>query len=435
MKNKIDTNFMVYIKDRIKINENDYLNKAYLIILNSTMISKDEKYELPSFNIRDENQIKDFKSNPNGSKYPIVFFSFYENGTITIIKFPPSTNEYNTKTLKELIEKVIPKLSRNRTEDNTNGLNIKIINDGKKKILIEEELPKNYLSFKGSNFSKTVERDFENDTLTNITTKTDIHLQSNKEEGEQILGANDFHFYTESKINTYGLDPFIPSSREMDDDFDFDNNLNYTKQILKYEESENLENISKRKLGEYNDLSAEQTFNIGKYNLLGQNIAIKYHVAILNGNPINEIIIDSDLGKTIIGNTGTSLKGIWNESLNLFTFNFPTFPLISLSSKVKGLISWDVKDISSNSSIKLDASLDGKISLGCEIKAGCDDISSLSAGVECTIVEASGSAIIQNDIVTKDFNISSSGQLYAYLDEAILGKKERLAEETLFNGW
>ena len=78
-------------------------------------------------------------------------------------------------------------------------MNIKIINDGKKKSLIEEELPKNYLSFKGSNFSKTV----ENDTLTNITTKTDIHLQSNKEEGEQILGANDFHFYTESKINTY----------------------------------------------------------------------------------------------------------------------------------------------------------------------------------------------------------------------------------------
>ena len=68
MKNKIDTNFMVYIKDRIKINENDYLNKAYLIILNSTMTSKDEKYELPSFNISDENQIKDFKSNPNGSK-------------------------------------------------------------------------------------------------------------------------------------------------------------------------------------------------------------------------------------------------------------------------------------------------------------------------------------------------------------------------------
>ena len=69
-----------------------------------------------------------------------------------------------------------------------------------------------------------------------------------------------------------------------------------------------------------------------------------------------------------------------------------------------------------------------------KLKAGCDDIASLSAGVEGIIVDASGSAIIQNDIVTKDFNISS-GQLFTFLDEAILGRKERLAEETLFNGW
>ena len=101
-------------------------------------------------------------------------------------------------------------------------MNIKIINDGKKKTLIEEELPKNYLSFKGSNFSKTVERDFENDTLTNITTKTDIHLQSNKEEDEQILGANDFHFYTESKINTYKLPFDIEAAKERNGFFDGD---------------------------------------------------------------------------------------------------------------------------------------------------------------------------------------------------------------------
>ena len=97
------------------------------------MITKDEKYDLPSFNITDENQIKDFNSNPNGSKYPIVFFSFYENGTISNINYPPSTNEYNIQTLKELIEKIIPKLSRNRTEDNDKGINIKTRTDRKKK--------------------------------------------------------------------------------------------------------------------------------------------------------------------------------------------------------------------------------------------------------------------------------------------------------------
>ena len=202
---------MVFIKDRIKIKENDYLNKAYLNILKSTMITKDEKYDLPSFDIRDENQVKDFESNPNGSKYPIVFFSFYENGTISKIKFPPSTNEYNIQTLKELIEKIIPKLSRNKTEDNDNGLKIKTRTDRKKKTLIEEEKPKKYYSFKGSKFSKTVEREFENNTLTNITTKTDIHLQSSPEEDEQILGPDDFYFYTESNITNYEFDCCITS--------------------------------------------------------------------------------------------------------------------------------------------------------------------------------------------------------------------------------
>ena len=426
---EVNTNFMVFIKDRIKIKENDYLNKAYLNILKSTMITKDEKYDLPSFDIRDENQVKDFESNPNGSKYPIVFFSFYENGTISKIKYPPSTNEYNIQTLKELIEKIIPKLSSNKTEDNDNGLKIKTRTDWKKKTLIEEEKPKKYYSFKGSKFSKTVEGEFENDILTNITTKTDIHLQSTPEEDEQILGPNDFYFYTESNITTYefGFDTAPTRGwKGWDWDFDMDNdNENKTNRNL---------NEKLRKLGAYNDISADQTFNIGKYNVLGQTITVKYHVAVSNGNPINEIIIDSDLGKTTIGNTGASLKGTWNKSINIFTFSFPTFPLISLTAKTKGSISWGVSATGSGSSIKLDASLDGKITLGCEIKAGCDIIASLSAGVEGIIVNASGSAIIQNKSVTKNFKIIA-GQLYVYLDKSILGKKERLAEKTLFNGW
>ena len=356
------------------------------------------------------------------SNYPIVFFSFYENGTITNINYPPSTNEYNIQTLKELIEKIIPKLSRNRTEDNDNGLNIKTRTDRKKKTLIEEEKPKKYYSFKGSKFSKTVERDFENDTLTNITTKTDIHLQSTPEKDEQILGPNDFYFYTESNITTYDFIDTNPGweapSRGID-------NLDYSIRNL---------NEKIRKLGAYNDISADQTFNIGKYNVLGQTITVKYHVAVSNGNPINEIIIDSDLGKTTIGNTGASLKGTWNKSINIFTFSFPTFPLISLIAKTKGSISWDVNATGSGSSIKLDASLDGKITLECKIEAGYDIITSLSGGVEGIIVNASGSAIIQNKSVTKNFKISA-GELYVYLDKSILGKKERLAEKTLFNGW
>ena len=78
------------------------------------MTTKDEEYELPSFNISDESKVKEFKANPDGSKFPIADFSFYENGTISDVIFPELTDEYNSQTLNDLIEKVIPKISRNR---------------------------------------------------------------------------------------------------------------------------------------------------------------------------------------------------------------------------------------------------------------------------------------------------------------------------------
>ena len=203
---EVNTDFMVYIKDKTELKQNDNLYTATLIILKSKMTSKDEVYDLPSFDIKDENQIKDFESKPDGAKYPIAFFSFFDNGTISKINYPKSTDEYNTQTLKELIEKVIPKLTRNRTEDNNNGLKIKTRTDRKKKTLIEEEKPKQYYSFKGSKFSKSTERDFEDDKLTDIRTTSDIYLKSSPDQDEQTLGATDFYFKSQSTIKTYEFD-------------------------------------------------------------------------------------------------------------------------------------------------------------------------------------------------------------------------------------
>ena len=445
---EVNTDFMVHLIDKTQLGENDNLYRASIVILKSKMTTKDEEYELPSFNISDESKVKEFKANPDGSKFPIADFSFYENGTISDVKFLKSTDEYNSQTLNDLIEKVIPKISRNRTEDYNNGLNIKTRTDRKKKTLIEEEKPKQYHNFKGSKFSKSVERDFEDDKLTDIRTKSDIHLQSTPEEGEEIFGASDFYFKSESNIISYertayswdlgdgvyasltvkgasftnlppsivyggpqpnegGLTPITPGGYNQDSKFG--RNLGYS-------------------------ISADKTFNIGKYNVLGQSVTVKYHVAVKNGKPINEIIISSNLGTTTIGNTGVSLSGSWSKTITVFKFAFPAFPLITLNAKAKGSISWSVSASGSGKSVKLSASLSGKITLGCEVKAGVDFIASLSAGVEGVIVSASGSATIQNNSVTKNFNISA-GKLYAYLDRSFIGFKKRLGEVTLFNGW
>ena len=301
---EVNTDFMVHLIDKTQLGENDNLYRASIVILKSKMTTKDEEYELPSFNISDESKVKEFKANPDGSKFPIADFSFYENGTISDVKFLKSTDEYNSQTLNDLIEKVIPKISRNRTEDYNNGLNIKTRTDRKKKTLIEEEKPKQYHNFKGSKFSKSVERDFEDDKLTDIRTKSDIHLQSTPEEGEEIFGASDFYFKSESNIISYERTPYswdlgdvyasltVPGSSftNLPSSFCYQcifgapkpNEGGLTSKPYGSDEPHSSE--KGRHLGY--SISADKTFNIGKYNVLGQSVTVKYHVAVKNGKQL-----------------------------------------------------------------------------------------------------------------------------------------------------
>ena len=412
----IDTDFMVFLNERKQLEKGDYLNTASIVLLKSKMTSNEEEQNLPSLDLSDAEKIKEFETNPDGSKYPMALFKFYENGTIDEIKVPDTIDQYNAETIKELIEKVIPRLSRNRTEDENNGLDIKTKKDRKKKTMIEEEKPKQYYDFKRSRFSKAVERDFVDDELTNIRTNADIHLQTIPEEEDQkVFGAKDFYYNSQSEI----------VSKEKKE-----------KQNVQEEEEdipEETSNSEIRNLGY--SISADQTFNIGSYNVLGQTVTVQYRVAVSGGKPINEIIIKSKLGTTKIGNTGVSLSGSWSKTIPIFSFAFPAFPLISINIKAKGSISWSVGVTSgSGSSIKLSASLSGKITLGAEIKAGVDWLLSYSAGVEGVIINASGSASIQNKKVTKNFSISA-GKIIVYLDRSIFGIKKRKAEKTLYNGW
>ena len=336
-------------------------------------------------------------------------------------------------------------------------MNIKTRTDRKKKTLIEEEKPKQYYDFKGSKFSRTTERDFEDDKLTDIRTKSDIHLQSNPDEDEQTFGAKDFYFKSESNIISYEFDPLIMAysdipqtgggvyclphiySATMGNSSNTNRNglLKQAKTAIPSDTSSGPATVSpdysQRILGY--SISADKTFDIGKYDVLGQTVTVKYHVGVKNGNPINELIISSKLGKTTIGNTGVSLKGSWSKTVKIFTFAFPAFPLVSLNAHVHGSISWGVSVTSgSGKSVKLSASLGGTLSLGCEVKAGWDPIISFTGGVEGVIVSASGSATIQNGSVTKNFSINA-GRIYVYLDRSIFGSKKRVAEKTLFSGW
>ena len=52
-------------------------------------------------------------------------FTFHEDGKLEDIKLPDNMDKYNADSIVELIKNVIPKLTRNRAEDISNGLEIK----------------------------------------------------------------------------------------------------------------------------------------------------------------------------------------------------------------------------------------------------------------------------------------------------------------------
>ena len=111
-------------------------------------------------------------------------------------------DKYNADTIVELIKNVVPKLTRNRTEDMSNGLEIKEKKTNKVKTIIETQAPRTYESFKGSKYSKTVERDIEDDHITNIRVHSSAFFQTEEEENVKDLGLKDFLFNTHSKISS-----------------------------------------------------------------------------------------------------------------------------------------------------------------------------------------------------------------------------------------
>ena len=197
---KITTNFLVYLLDKQKI-KNTFINTASLIILNSHVKSDETDQDLTSFKLFDESTLKEVENNPDGSKYPNAIFSFTEEGTIKEIQLPNNMDKFNADSIVELIGNVVPKLTRNRTEDMSNGIEIKEAKNNKVKTIIETQAPREYPSFKGSKYSKKVERDIENEEITKIRVIGDAFFQTEEQvDDNSDLGMRDFLYKINSEI-------------------------------------------------------------------------------------------------------------------------------------------------------------------------------------------------------------------------------------------
>ena len=157
---------MVLQTDRKELENNDFLNTATLVILDAKVEYGNELKEITSFNIFNQDKLDEVKNNPNGAKYPMAVFTFYENGTVADILLPNNMDNYNANSIIELIGNVIPQLSRNRKEDISNGIKITTKKDKNKRTIVESIAPEQLEDFRDSRFVKSVERDIENEQLT-----------------------------------------------------------------------------------------------------------------------------------------------------------------------------------------------------------------------------------------------------------------------------
>mgnify|MGYP007070204904 CR=1 FL=1 len=436
--NVINTNFIVLLHEKTPT-ENGFIVTASLVILDAKLDGE----ELTSFDIFNEAKIKEFEKNPDGTKYPMAKFTFYEDGKIIDIKVPNTMDRYNAESVEALIESIIPKLTRNRTEDEDNGLDIQTRTEKKKKTYTEETKPKQYLDFHGSIYSKKVTRSLENDQLTDVNSNSNIYLQSNPEEGEDIFAFRDFNFNIDSNIISTKVDleqkDLSELVQKLSEKFTFVKSSDLIQSYIDKEKIEDkVEEIeieptpeNLRRLGF--SISADKTFDIKSFKVLGQTIKIKYRVAVVNGNAINELIISSNLGTFKFGNTGISYthKKTYSYTVTIFTFTFPNFPAVSVGVLATGSLTYQISWASGSA---LTASLTGTLSATAQIKAGWDSIASLTAGASGVIASASGSATIKSGSVTKSFSFNY-GKITCFISGKLFGVEILRKDFTVFEGW
>lgn len=447
---KIYTNFMVMQKDRKELKNNDFLNTATLVILDTKLENKNELKEINSFNIYNEENIKEFESNPDGAKYPMAVFSFYENGTIADILLPNNMDNYNAQTIIELIESVVPRLTRNRTEDISNGLEINTLKRNKKKVLVESISPREIPDFKGSRFVKSIEREIDNEQLTKIKTQANLELKTELEENENSFGLKDFKYETKSEIVSTGLKE-EKGTAELINKFIEHYTLIKSQDLLEYLAKNKKDQIigryeiteeqlksdnNLRNLISFDNFNGDATILVTTFNVLNCDIKIQIRYGAKNGEAFGEIIFTANQGKVSFGSNGitasTTIK-TWKGEVPVFTFDFPPMPIIGLSLIAGGSVK--IQGSISSEKEQLELSITGSLYAKVEIKAGWDKVASVAAGAKGTIISSSfkGAINLSGDLSTS--GSLSAGDITIYVNGKTLGLEVFSYEWKVFDGW
>ena len=446
--NLIKTNFMVIQTDK-KETEKGFLNTAFLIIKDSQLNQGEIQQVLTSFDISNPNAINEFKANPNGAKYPMALFSFYEDGKINEIKLPNNMDKYNAHSIIELIESVVPKLTRNKTEDISNGLKIVTKKDKKKKTLVESQAPKEVPEFKGSRFAKSVKREIEEDKLTNIATKTKVNLVSEKNEDVIEFGIKDFDFTQESEIISTGIKEEKENSELIQelskylvfiksDDLIKTFEEKVEKQVIQeWEEDITSPDSKLRKLGFASKFNFQKSIHIKTLSFLGTSVSIDLVASVSGGSAKCQLVVSSSMGTLTVGTSGVTFESSrnWNTGdITLFSFQFPPVPAIGIKLKAGGSASYSIY-FDSSSQILLTLTCGGTIYAKAGISVSAGDLAGVEGGARGTIISGSATFKVNSGGNCSKSGYLNAGSIYAYASGEIIGKEVFNKEYKVFDGW
>lgn len=446
----VKNNFLVVQTDREKLENNDFLNTVSLIILDVKVKMDNEEKQGISFDIFKEEIVEEFKYNPEGSKYPMAIFSFYENGTIAEINLPNNMNQSIAKSMIDLIEKIIPKISRNRTEDNNNGLKINIIKNNDMKTLVESQSNREIENIKKSKFTKFIERDIENGQLTSIRTNSNISLETQAEKEENTFGLKDYFYQEKSKIILKEIKKqkdIIELIQILSKYYNFINSkiLLESFKIKENEKKEDIiEDIPKEinttspKIRKLDTYEMDRTFTVKTFNVLGIRGSIKIRIRIISFSNLPsigraEVIISTKQFEATYGkDVPLSLsKTFSTPEIPIFFTIFPNFIFagVGLNGQASLTISLEYK----NKRIVVDFT--GNVKAKAYIWANVW-VAELTGGAWGTLVELNvGGKINKNGEISRYGSISG-GEVVVYIQGKLLQFSPSFYHEwKVFDGW
>jgi hypothetical protein len=449
---EIDTDFVVLLKEKKEIKEKStFYNNGYIVVLGSKTKSNGEEAQLDSFNIFDEKIIKEFESNPNGSKYPIAQFSFYEDGTLIKIDLPKDIDSYNAEKLISLIKDVIPKLSINK-EDEENGIEIKTKtknkNGKKQKTFSKYDPPKEFYdkysksTFKGSKISKLVETDVEDDKISEIRSNTNLYLETEKDgEEENGFGIDDLFVNVDSKIVS------TKTEKEKVDDIKLVDRI--VTKLTFVDSEEVLSSFHKT-----NDIEIEEP-EVPMRNLatttwqwalfenksfLGTKASAYYVIDLKNNKVVNKIKIKAGSFTVSVGNEdGLSQSKTDSNKDTRGSVLLGTFPIAAYEIRIDIKLSMGLNAGVTVSTKQLKITLSGSVNLKAELVVGT--LIKFTAGVKGKIIGASFTCAFNKSPLSfsksgSKINISS-GTITGYLTGEIKGTGKKLVNQELeiWKGW